>query len=243
MEDIDKVLAYEIKKDIAERYFSFRRLIEQDSASYLESVLQTSASFEAGIGLDLVRIYILLKDQDLIEKFQRLVNIPADLFFDPYICTSPTIRQRLFVGLRVKGFTRKRRFIRTFTEIYRRLRASTVSYRQTVEQLTEEHETIVEQIKLFYRKNDLNNILSFIRSLDHPESAYMLEGAPPNDGYRESMDSKMQITAPQSAASLLPDIPALPPLESISQELRLLAKSAFLRQQDLDLKKLARTSS
>ncbi|MBE0582582.1 MAG: hypothetical protein IH612_02335 [Desulfofustis sp.] len=242
MEDIDKVLAYEIKKDIADRYFSFRKIIEQDSTAYLTSILAATIDLEASVGLDLIRLYILLGDPQLIKEFQDLTTIAYDLFYDPYICSSPTIKSRLFAGLPVKGLTRKSRFKHLFFMLYQRVQEQSVNYQQTRNQLAEDQETISEQIKLFYRKNDLQNILSFLRSLDrNDQHASLQTGAPNSEG--SDLESKMHLTPPEAPAGLLPDVPVLPSLEKIKKRLQPLLDQALAQQPELDLKSLCNGSA
>jgi hypothetical protein len=237
MEDIDKVLAYEIKKDIADRYFSFRKMIEEDSTAYVTSILEATVELEASVGLDLIRLYILLGEPVLIKEFQDLTGIADDLFYDPYICSSPTIKNRLFAGLPVKGLTRKSRFKHLFFTLYQRVQEQSVKYQQTRNQLAEDQETISEQIKLFYRKNDLQNILSFLRSLDHNDQHASLQtGAPNSEG--GNLESRMHLTPPEAPAHLLPDVPVLPPLEKIKKRLQPLLDHALAQQPELNTKSL-----
>ncbi len=236
MEDIDKVLAYEIKKEIADRYFTFRKLIEVDSAAYLDAVLAATVQFEAHIGLDLIRLYILLKDPELIRRFQQMLTIEHDLFYDPYICSSSTIRQRLFAGQCMDGLTRKARYKKLFFTTYERLQAHSITYKKTCDELMEEHDVITKQITLFYRKNDLSYILPFIRSLDQStQPSAMLEGAR-DDGFASSMEKKMLLTPPDDAQTLLPHLPVLPPLKAIKKELLVLIDRALRNQPRLDVR-------
>ncbi len=47
------------KKEIADRYFGLRRMVEQDIEGYNEQILARSQCLEEEIGRDLVRIGIL----------------------------------------------------------------------------------------------------------------------------------------------------------------------------------------
>ncbi|MCB2215903.1 hypothetical protein [Desulfofustis glycolicus] len=237
MEDIDKVLAYEIKKDIADRYFNFRKMIERDSAAYIKAVLDATVELEASVGLDLIRLYILLGEPSLIRKFQALIGIAHDLYYDSYICSSPTIRKRLFAGYPVKGLTRRSRLRLLFSSIYRRLQTQSVTYQETRNQLIEEQETIREQITLFYQKNDLQNILSFLRSLDHDESHAILQ-TNTTSGDRSALERKLEMVPPEPADNLLPDVPVLPPLKTIKKPLFALLDTALKNPPELDVKTL-----
>jgi hypothetical protein len=100
--DIDQMLSFEVKKEIADRYFGFRKLIEEDIQDYDNQVLLSFRRLEQKIGFDLVRLYILLKDRELIHEFFQVSNLDERLFFDPYLTESETIKQRVFWRYGVK---------------------------------------------------------------------------------------------------------------------------------------------
>ena len=53
-----------------------------------------------------------------------------------------------------------------FFDTYAVLHDHIIEYRSTLCRLIEDHETILEQINLFYRKNDITGIMHFLRSID-----------------------------------------------------------------------------
>ena len=110
MDDFAKTLAFEVKKEIAERYFGFRKIIEEDSDDYQQEVINSALLLETEIGFDLLRIYALLQKDELIKEFYTLTGLGNVLFFDTYVSSSPTIRKRLFQDQHVHGFLRKSRF-------------------------------------------------------------------------------------------------------------------------------------
>ncbi|MDH3329207.1 MAG: hypothetical protein OEM01_08245, partial [Desulfobulbaceae bacterium] len=95
-DDINKVLTLEVKKEMADRYFGFRKLIEEDIQDYDDQVLASHVRLEQKIGFDLVRLYILLKDETLIHEFFQLAGLDQLIFYDLYMTESPTIRKRVF---------------------------------------------------------------------------------------------------------------------------------------------------
>ena len=119
MEDFAKTLAFEVKKDIAERYFGFRKIIEEDSDAYQKEVISSTLVLETQIGFDLLRIYALLQEDELIQGFYEITNLGEVLFFDSYVSSSPTIRKRLFEDQEVHGFFRKSRFWESFFVAWR----------------------------------------------------------------------------------------------------------------------------
>ena len=48
-EDVAKALAYQVKKELAERYFGFRRLIEEDTQNYQKAIENTCQKLQKEI--------------------------------------------------------------------------------------------------------------------------------------------------------------------------------------------------
>lgn len=242
MEDITDILAFEVKKEMADRYFGFRKRIEDDSAAYMQRLTISSLELENSIGFTLIRLYILLRRKSLITAFTRLVGLPDDLFYDPYLLDSPTIRHRVFAGASCRGFTRKGRFINMFLDSYDKLVQLVEEYRRTVAELTEEQQTIREEINLFYRKNDIDTILSFIRRLDSHSASMLHTMQPPdNGGPNHKLSDQMRLHPPLPACEMLPDLPSLPASRTILRELKHMAVTAFAQPGELNLKDLCTT--
>ena len=241
MHDITDILAFEVKKEMADRYFGFRKRIEDDTASYLERLTITSLELENDIGFALIRTYILLHHRSLITRFLSLTGLPNDLFYDPYLLESPTIRKRVFAGTRCHGLTRKGQFFNMFFETYDSLETLVRNYRQAIDELTEEQATIREEINLFYRRNDIDTILSFIRRLDHPEGTTFNAALPPEgNGFGNALSGQMKLHPPLPACEVLPDLPLLPGKKQIHRELKDLASSAYTHAGSLDLHALTK---
>jgi hypothetical protein len=232
--DIAKVLSYEIKKELADRYFGFRKIIEDDKEDLDRQIRQQALTVEQQICLDLVRIYILLRDDDLIEEFVGLIGLSKEFFYDPYLLESPTIRARVFTGIKVKGFTMKGRFKNLILNSYETLVAHVERYRTNFGELIEERETIAEEIKLFYQKNDLGNIMTFLRSMDSSSSVggNPLEASSVGLGGSSELEEKMRVAPPAPIEQSLPIIPSLPDLKSIKKKLKVLASTAYGRQSE-----------
>jgi hypothetical protein len=228
MDDITKLLSFEMKKEIADRYFGFRKRIEDDTGLYEQRLTASSLELENKIGFDLLRIYILLHNEELIHRFIRLVGLPQEFFYDPYFVQSPTIRKRAFSGKKLRGFTRRRRFRNLFYDTYISLAENIDDYHRTLSELTEEQETIREQINLFYRKNDIDSIMSFIRRLDNPDPgiSQIMESGTGGD-IHHGLDESMQLHPPLPACDLLPTISPLPPFKEVQPQLKQLIYEAY----------------
>jgi len=241
MEDITDILAFEVKKEMADRYFGFRKRIEDDSADYTRRLTMSSLELENRIGFTLIRIYILLRQRPLITAFVNLVGLPQDLFYDPYLLESPTIRKRVFADATRRGFTKKRQFINMFLDTYDKLARLVEEYRTTLAELTEEQETIREEINLFYRNNDIDTILRFIRRIDSPGIDGLSAMLPPDESCQiHSLSDQMRLHPPLPACEMLPTLPPLPEKKEILRQLKDVAENAFAHSGGIDLKALTK---
>lgn len=223
--DISKVMTYEIRKEMADRYFGFRKLIEEDKQALANAIRQQNLTAEQKIGIDLARIYTILKDRELIEQFLELSGLEEPLFYDEYMTRSPTIRARIFTGIKVRGLTRAGRFTKLLLGCYELLVDHVDLYREKFGQLLEDRDLISEEIKIFYRKNDIETILGFLRSLDE-EGNEMLAG-PAETGGAASLQKKMQVLPPGPVENSLPILPPLVAMPRIRRELKKLAEQAL----------------
>ena len=225
-DDISKVLSYEIKKELADRYFGFRKLIEDDKEELAREVHFSSLTVEYKIIQDLVRLYILLQDENLISDFLDLAGLGEKLFFDPYLLESPTIRKKVFKGVKTRGLTESGRFKNLVMDCYEMLVDHVDAYREKYAELLESWETIEAEIKLFYQKNDIGSIMDFLRSIDRTGSpASGMDGAIQPD-FSRSLEKKMKLNPPETIEKSLPIIPPLVPLSRIKGKLKQLADKA-----------------
>lgn len=231
MPGIADAITYEVKQEIANRYFGFRTLIEEDKLSLTEQIKQHSFILEKRISFDLIRIYILLKDDQRIQRFLSLTGIPEQLFYDPYLTESPTIRKRVFENVRLRGLTSKGCFTNAVYDCYERLVEHITLYRGNFEELRELQETISTEIKLFYQKNDLGSILGFLRSLGRTETGSHMQGGVETD-IAGDLEKKLNIPLPEPIEAFLPVIPPPPPLKAIRKELSQLITASYQAQKE-----------
>lgn len=237
--DLNTNLAFEVKKEIADRYFGFRKIIEEDTNKYQQNLIAGALQLEDKIGFDLVRLYVLLKENGLINDFFRITGLGETLFYDQYINKSPTIRKRVLADIPVHGLTRKRRFQNMFFDIYGSLEKHVAEYRNHILDLAEDQETIKEEINLFYQKNDISGIMLFLRGIngESPGSAGPMAGAL-DTGSAITMEQKMRLQPPQPVEKILPILSLIPPAAKIKNELKELIDAAFSRQPEFDPKRL-----
>lgn len=224
--NFEDILAVELKREIAERYFGFRKMIEEDTLDLTEKIKFQLSILEKRISYELIRIYILLKNDRLIHEFMELTGWEEKLFYDPYITESPTIRQRVFKNIKIRGLTKAGRFKNLIFDAYSRLVEHVGHYRENLEDIERRRETINEEIKLFYRENDIGNIMGFLRAMEGGGSEESMIVSP-DAGAVDTFEHKMRIESPPPIDPELITIPPLAPLPAISRDLKKLADRAY----------------
>ncbi len=228
MENITKALAYEIKQDIANRYFGFRKRIETESRQYLDDLQRDGEQYAAAITTDMHRMHCLLQDEQLFGLFLTFTRLPDSLgsfLTDP---KAPSQWQALFSGLYGKGFTRKGRYRNLVHTVYRSLADNIDTYRDSFTRLSEEHEDICGEIDRFYRMNDLSGILNFLREIDSPYGPHsgILQAGNENLA-AGNIDQELRIVPPPPVTSFMSALEQLPPLQEAKSTLNEMITKAF----------------
>jgi hypothetical protein len=224
--NVEDFLAVELKREIAERYFGFRKIIEEDTLDLTEKIKYQLSILEKRISYELIRIYILLQDNTLIHQFMELTGWEEKLFYDPYITESPTIRKKVFKGIKIRGLTKTGRFKNLVFDAYERLAAHVEHYRENLEDIEASRDTINAEIELFYRENDIGNIMGFLRAMEGAGSEDSM-GVKPDAGAVDTFENKMRIKKPPPIDPQLIAIPPLVPLPNISRRLKKLVDKAY----------------
>lgn len=142
MEDFANALAYEIKQEIADRYFSFRKRIETESSQYLEELQIGKSTSLAEIQIDLKRIQCPLIKEGLFRSFFVYTDLPCELKCTRIDPQSSLQWQLLFTDLQGEGFTHERRHRNLFFKIYLSLSCDINNYLEKFDRLKVEHEEI-----------------------------------------------------------------------------------------------------
>ena len=224
--NVEDFLAVELKREIAERYFGFRKMIEEDTLDLTEKIKYQLSILEKRISYELIRIYILLQHDKLIHEFMELTGWEEKLFYDPYITESPTIRKKVFKGIKIRGLTKAGRFKNLLFDAYERLVAHVEHYRENLEEIETSRETINEEIDLFYRKNDIGNIMGFLRAMEGGGGEDSM-GIKPDAGSVDTFEHKMRLRKPPPLDPQLITIPPLVPLPNISKKLKKIVDKAY----------------
>jgi len=124
-------------------------------------------------------------------------------------------------------------------DTYDKLISDVDDYRANLMALSREQQSIADEIKVFYRKNDLGTMLDFLQSLGGTatyRSGQMEGGLNPQAGMQ--LEKKMRVEPPPPADELLPVIPRVTPLAKIKGPLKKIIDRAYALQGDLDMKDL-----
>jgi hypothetical protein len=230
MEDFANALAYEVKQEIATRYFGFRTRLETASREYLAKYQEAVREYQARLRPDLCRMQFLLQEPRLFCSFLQLIGLPKDYALGLTGPPSSIGRQELFAGLRGEGFTRWQRFRDLATTIHLSLAANIAACQECFLLLNEEREEICSQLDTFQRQNDLCEILSFLRSLDPTESErqkflHFDINAQPG----ANLNQELCLVSPAPIDPVLLSLPLPPPLKQIKKQFVAILKEAFSR--------------
>lgn len=236
MEDISTILTMEVKKEIADRYFGFRKIIEEDSQLYMHNINLLSQQLRETIEPAILGIFWLLHDDVLIQSFTSLTHLPGQLFPPPEKFSSHPFSEAANHSIKPRGFTRRRRFTNLFFDRYISLERSISSYIIELEDLHDEHSALVDQITIFYKNNDISGIMHFLQGLDNVagNSTTPFHSIPDSQS-NALLDEKMKISPPPPVTQFLPVIPPLPPFKSIRRQLKPLGSKAYASHPDSDL--------
>ena len=224
MDDFVNAIAYEVKQEIANRYFGFRSRTETEIEQYLEKLQDADREHLAGIRLDLRRMRVLLHQEKYFKDFLLMMGLPQDIAGGQSLPDATP----LFTGLKGEGFSRWRRYLDLAFKVYQSLEKGIAAYRATWVDLDDEYAEICTRIDDFHRNNDLSGILSFIRTFDSSDTErlkFLHTESAPRPG--KSLDQELRISHPRPVNDILPDVPVLPPLKQVKTPMSGLLKSAY----------------
>ncbi len=228
MEDFANAIAYEVKQEIASRYFGFRTRTEDWCKKYLEKVQTAANENTQSIRLDLCRMQYLLQEPRLFCVFLDLIGLPREDIHRIYSLPQSPLGIELFSEMRGRGFTRWRRFRGLAMLVYKSLADNIVIFRDTYLQLEEEHTDICLEIEKFQRQNNLSDILCFLRNLDSPDVGRLkFLHANSNLLSSTSLETDLRIPPPPPVSETLLLFNLLPPVKQIQEQFTVILKQAF----------------
>jgi len=221
--DIGKALAYQVKREIAERYFGLRKLIEEDKHALSSMLAELDQIYQQKIGRDMVRIYCILKRPELIDEFLSLTGWKGRPFFDEYMVDSPTIRKRMFEDMDLHGWFNQSRLNHLLIDSYERLFKNAKEYRKRRFDAIDEALLINEEIKQFENKFSLDEIMSFIKMLGSGDQLTGVLGDSLPTHRAGGKAGEFKIEPVEDLDATLPAVPDLPRPEKIRSKLKNLA--------------------
>jgi hypothetical protein len=232
MDDFANAIAFEVKQEIADRYFGMRTRIETRAQQYLEQLYHADKVLAEAISFDLWRMRTLFSAPNHFHAFLTLIDLPSEDAID--LCgrrNPPPGKEELFRHLRGGGLTRRQRFRSLTTAVYCSLAKNIAAYNETARLLEEEHEEICAEIERFRRHNDLTDILSFLRTLDcddadrrkHLHSSGTLQ-------QNLSLEKELRLVPPPATGTVLLPLRLVPPISAIQNSFNVLLHEAYVRE-------------
>jgi hypothetical protein len=222
-EDIAKALAYQVKRDIAEQYFGSRKAIEEDIEAFKDALAQADKFYNEKIGPDLIRIYDILSDSELVRQFMKMAGFGDET---PFYKEYASGRMRVEEWPSSHGWTAFSRLLNRLIDSYRWLYRDTMKYRAMLDDLKDEALVIKEEVKGFHGRFALDEIMGFINTLDRDELSHVL-GENLRGGELEALNANLQISGPPEPEEALNMMPDLPQPDRIKGLLKALARDAY----------------
>lgn len=229
--DIGKAMAYQIKKEIAERYFRVRKLIEDDSANLKAMVSRLDQLYEE-LGPATIRIYSLLMDRDLAEKFMAAAGWQGEElpFYDEYIVHSESIKKRLLKDMELHGWFSRSKYTNLVLDSYEELYRKYLKYLDLLEEIEDEMAVVQEEINHFTSNYSLDEILTFMSELDHMGDTHAsVLGTNVASAKRSELEKKLALPSLDEIVAMIPRFPKLPKPDEMKAVLKELARQAWER--------------
>ncbi|MGB9711567.1 MAG: hypothetical protein ACP5J5_04980 [Dissulfurimicrobium sp.] len=217
-DDIAKALAYQVKREIAAKYFGTRKAIEGDIEAFKNALAKADAFYNEKIGADFARIYDILSERSLVDLFARAIGLSGRIPFYPEYKSG---------GLQIKEWPQERgwtvfsRLLNRLKDSYLWLHRDMMRYQDMLNDLKDEALVIKEEIKGFQDKFALDEIIGFINALDRDELSNVL-GENLRGDEIEALNANLYIQGPPEPEEALEkalDLPAPDKIKGILKEL------------------------
>ncbi len=231
--DIEKALAYQVKKEIAQRYFRIRKLIEEDSSNIRKMAKELVRLYEQKLGPALTRIYLLLMDEEIAGKFLKAAGWEGMPFFDRDVLNSPGLRKTLLSGMELHGWLRSSKFANLLLDSYRELYSAYLDFEDLREEIRDEIAIVKEEVRQFESNYSLDEIMSFLRNLNfEDETTVRALGKNIDSSKMGELEKKLAFPDISDVEKQMPAVPRLPKPEDMEGMLSDLAHDAYERHRD-----------
>lgn len=244
-EELSEGLSMEIKRELAQAYFSDKVALEKTWEDFLKDLKKELAKKEENLIINSCRLVFMLKDEALINEFEKITGFPLRVCYSPEILESSNIKRKVFSEIEgiPFGLTSKSRFVKLFLKIYENLYKAYLSYINTLKDFEEEYQVLKEETEKFHKRYDVSSILGFFERLEKETQEISTPEA--KDELYKSLNEKLKINTPKPPSQLFEAYS--PPAEpsTIKYSLSQLAKKAFEHHQKAakELLKLASKES
>ncbi len=226
-DDISAALIYQVKKEIAERYFGARKAIEEAKTALQEHIQVHRDTVGKTVYEDFWQIYQLLQTEALVKEFWEVVGLRTRPFYDRFLEECHGIKPRLLAGKKAHGLTEKAKHRNLFLECYRQLIDDLKPYRKGYQELMEECLLINEEIAQLQANYRLSEILTFVRKIEDVDYLTGLQGQAILPAQRQDLEEKLAITKLDCLGKDVVEIPSLPSLKRVGGNLKQLTGSAY----------------
>ncbi len=232
--DIEKALAYQVKKEIAQRYFRLRKLIEDDSANLDQLIDELNDIYINKIRPALFAIYSLLMDKDLIEEFSKTVGIEDPPFLSEFLELSEKERADLVSDLHPRGWFKESRFLSLLKNAYQKLYERWLEYHSLKEETLDELTLVKEEIEQFKKNYSLDEIMQFLRTLNTEDTDRVKAIGRTVEGRKlGDFDSKLGFSQDiEELFKKVPKLDSIPKIEEILPKLEALGEMAYMRHKE-----------
>ncbi len=228
--DIEKALAYQIKKEIAERYFRLRKLIEDDSANVNILLGELKNLYEEGIKPALLRIYAMLGDRDLVEEFSAMLALKFPPFLQNFLQLTSKEKKKLIEGMEPHGLFGEGKFLNTLLDCYKNLYEQWQEYHKLRENVLDEIAIVKEEIDRFRKNYSLDEIMQFLRSLDMENENSKAIGRIMEGRKMGEFDKKLGFSQDiDELSKKVPDLNSIPRPKDVETRLKELGRRAYSR--------------
>jgi hypothetical protein len=228
MDDFASMLTFELKEDLARRYFGTRKQIENDKIAYLSSLAESSTTGRQDVVHCITKICTLLGSADLCTVFFKFTGLPQDFLNTPLQPHDIVTSKRLIVEFKRRGITRRRRYRNTLYHLYSLLEKEVATYCEDYEENQLLYDDICDEINKFRRNFDLTTIFQFLREIDNPDRGRTSElGYQARHAGLRQADNDMEIQFPEAPQSIMVPIKRVQPLADAAGQLNELAGKGY----------------
>jgi hypothetical protein len=160
--DFFSMLTQEIRDEVMERYVTERRLIELQTESLNEQVVEVR-SCAAETAKRMTRLGFWMIQREMREELAKALNVPENSPWSQYLEEGFSYQLH---SVQVSALRDRIKLRKILIKAYQRAYSWMLRYTKTYEDFKAECEAVNTNIKSFQKNFDLRNVLSFLKGLD-----------------------------------------------------------------------------